>query len=409
MNIYVARQPIFDRKMNLYGYELLYRKNDKNFFQETDDNQATASLLANSVLVIDFDELIEGTRGFINFPQAFLTHQLPRLLPQQKIIVEILERVEPGRDVINACQSLKDDGYSLALDDFIFGRQGYEELIQLADLIKVEFSRAKIKDQLHLINQYKKEKVFLAEKVETMQDYQLALAMGYDLFQGYFFSKPVLVNAKEIGFQETSLIRVLKELHRPEPDLDQIAKIIQLDLGLAYKLLRAANTVQYGAKYPIKSIRQALTRLGAKETMQWIHVMLLKGVQKLDNAELVKLSLIRGKMLSLIANETGNNANESDYFITGIFSSLDRILDHSMDKIVGSLPLDQEVKNALLGDRNELRICLDAVFAFEQAQWERVNTFIDEHKLTNDRFMALYLKAIKWQRVLSDQDDHTHQ
>lgn len=137
--------------------------------------------------------------------------------------------------------------------------------------------------------------------------------------------------------------------------------------------------------------------------------MLLKGVQKLDNAELVKLSLIRGKMLSLIANETGNNANESDYFITGIFSSLDRILDHSMDKIVGSLPLDQEVKNALLGDSNELRICLDAVFAFEQAQWERVNTFIDEHKLTNDRFMALYLKAIKWQRALSDQDDHTHQ
>lgn len=405
MDIYVARQPIFDREMRLFGYELLYRESDTNAFRgTTSDKHATASLLANSVLVIGFDELIEGTKGFINFPEDFLVQQLPRLLPKQKIIVEILERVTPSREVINACRLLKKDGYTLALDDFIFGRKDYEELIELADMIKVEFSRTRIKDQMRFIQKYRGQKILLAEKLETMLDYRFALAMGYDLFQGYFFSKPLMINAKEIGYQQTNLIRILRELHEPEPDLIQIRKLIQEDLGLTYKLLRVANTLRYGSKYRINSVGQALSRIGTKDMIQWVHIMLLKGAQEVENAELVKRSLVRGKMLELMAIKLGLENQSSNYFITGIFSSLDQILNQPMQEILTTLPLDQVVSDALLGIKNELMLCLDAVVKFEQAQWDLALPFIESHKLTNEDFMSLYLKAIKWQRALSEEE-----
>jgi EAL and modified HD-GYP domain-containing signal transduction protein len=410
MDIYVARQPIFDRKMRLFGYELLYRESDTNAFHgTTNDRHATASLLANSVLVIGFDELIEGTKGFINFPEDFLVQQLPRLLPKQKIIVEILERVTPSREVINACRVLKKDGYTLALDDFIFGRKDYEELIELADMIKVEFSRTRIKDQMRFIQKYRGQKILLAEKLETMLDYRFALAMGYDLFQGYFFSKPLMINAKEIGYQQANLIRILRELREPEPDLFQISKLIQEDLGLTYKLLRVANTIRYGAKYRIKSVGQALIRIGTKDMIKWTHIMLLTGAQEVENAELVKRSLIRGKMLELIAIKLGFTNQSSDYFITGIFSSLDQILSQPMQEILTKLPLDQKVFEALLGVKNDLKICLDSVVEFEQAQWDLALSFIESHKLTNEDFMSLYLKAIKWQHALSEEEAKTSQ
>ncbi|MET1249676.1 HDOD domain-containing protein [Sporolactobacillus sp. STCC-11] len=408
MDIYVARQPIFDREMRLFGYELLYRESGTNAFHgTTNDGHATASLLANSVLVIGFDELIEGTKGFVNFPEDFLVQQLPRLLPKQKIIVEILERVTPSREVINACRLLKQDGYTLALDDFIFGRKDYEELIELADMIKVEFSRTRIKDQMRFIQKYRGQKILLAEKLETMLDYRFALAMGYDLFQGYFFSKPLMINAKEIGYQQANLIRILKELREPEPDLIRISTLVQEDLGLTYKLLRVANTIRYGAKYRIKSVGQALIRIGTEDMIKWTHIMLLTGAQEVENAELVKRSLIRGKMLELIAIKLGLINQSSDYFITGIFSSLDQILSQPMQEILTKLPLDQEVFEALLGNENDLRICLDSVVKFEQAQWDVTLPFIKSHKLTTEDFMSLYLKAIKWQHTLSEEEAKT--
>ncbi|MCO7125723.1 HDOD domain-containing protein [Sporolactobacillus shoreicorticis] len=404
MDIYVARQPILDRKMKLFGYELLYRKNNTNAFSGSSDRHATASLLANSVLVIGFDELIEGTHGFINFPEDFLIQQLPRLLPKKKIIVEILERVRPSHEVIEACRSLKRDGYILALDDFIFGRKGYEELINLADMIKVEFSRANIKDQIRLIQKYHGKKTFLAEKVETMLDYRFALAMGYDLFQGYFFSRPLMVNAKEIGYQQTVLIRILNELRQPDPDLDRIVKLIHADVGLTYKLLHAANTIQYGSKYPIHSVRQALARIGAKEMAQWIQIMMIKGFEHVENAELIKRSLIRGKMLERIAVMTKKEHDAADYFITGIFSSLDQILNQPMQAILTKLPLNPLIRDALLGVPNELKNSLAAVINFEQANWDKVRLFIEKNALTSKQFMSFYLSAIKWEHSLNEFD-----
>lgn len=401
MDVYVARQPVFDRELKLYGYELLYRQSGNNFFEGVDDQAATATVLANSVLVAHFNELIDSKRGFINFPEGFLTAGLPHLLPRQKIVIEILERVQATDAVIKACRQLKKDGYIIALDDFNMNRgRQYRALIDLADIIKIEFSKVRLLDQLKLIRGRQGKTIFLAEKVETEKEFQLALKMGYQLFQGYFFSKPAMINAKDIGTLDISLIRIIKELDREEPDMQGIARLIEKDLGLSYKILRLANTVNFGTQFPVRSIQQALVRVGTQHLIQWMHLFLLNGVRTVENNELVKASMIRGKMMALLCAEIGRDAQESDYFIAGIFSSIDRILNDSMSHIIDGLPLDDEVKNALLGSPNEIRRVLDSVLAFEEARWETLAGFVAENNIQSQKYMSLYLRALRWHKTI---------
>jgi c-di-GMP-related signal transduction protein len=403
MDIYVARQPIFNQHMKLYGYELLYRKSHNNFYEGMDDSKSTASLLSSTFLVIGFNELIDGTKGFINFSQDLLLEEVPLLLPKDKVVVEILERVEITDVVVQACKKLKALGYLLALDDFILDQNSgneLNELLQLADIIKVEFPNWPIEDQQKLIKKYRKKITFLAERVETREEYQKAIQLGYSLFQGYFFSKPVIINAREIRSLDINLIRIMKELQNDEPDFDFIAGIIEKDLGLSYKLLRMANSIYFGMTNHIQSVQQALVRLGKSELLQWIHLMLLKDVQNTETEELVKTSLIRAKILALLAVEMGRKSCEPDGFLTGLFSSIDIILNDEMGKIVSKLPLVENVKEALLGGDSELRRCLNSILAFERGDWNEEEFEEDNAGVSRETYMKLYMEALKWQQSL---------
>lgn len=400
MDVYIARQPIFDRRMNLFGYELLYRRSQNNFFEGTDDNVATAALLDTSFLVIGFNELTGGTKGFINFSGELLQKGVPLLLPAEKVVVEILERVEPTPEIVEACRRLKAKGCVLALDDFILedAEKGWAPLLALADIVKVEFPYYSEDMQAALIKKYGKKVTFLAEKVETAEQHKRALEMGYQLFQGYFFSKPVLLNAKDIGTLDTNLISILRLLQEESPDLQAVAGIIESDLGLSYKLLKMANSVYYGARYKVTSIRQALMFLGTEELSQWVQLMLVSGVRKPENDELLKNSIVRGRMLSLMAERLGGRAKKSKCFMVGIFSALDDILGQNMNDIVQGLPLDEECKDALLGGDNEIRRCLNAVLALERADWAALNRFTQEQDITQEELMRLFLQALRWQQ-----------
>ena len=350
-NIYVARQPIFDRHLNVYGYELLYRKSQNNYFEGTDDDQATAALLDNSFF-FGLNELTDGTRGFINFSKKLLLDDTPFLLPPQNVVIEIIERVDITESVIEKCKTLKSMGYMIALDDFILSEniEKYEALLDYIDIIKVENFQNSLQYQT-FFKKHKYKITFLAEKVETFEDFKNASTLGYKLFQGFFFSKPIMFKAKEIGSLNINLVMILEELYKPQPNHKNIVSIFERDLGLSYKLLRIVNSAYYGVRYEIKSIQQALSYVGTKELVRWVHLMLIKGVQNIDNQELVKTSLIRGKILSLLAKNSKKQKKEGDYFIAGIFASIDVLLHESMQNILNRLPLKNEVKNALLGQQ----------------------------------------------------------
>ncbi|WP_069998609.1 EAL and HDOD domain-containing protein [Cellulosilyticum sp. I15G10I2] len=395
MDVYVARQPIFDRRMNVYGYELLYRRSMNNFYEGADGSQATAETINNAFFVMHFDELTSGTRAFINFSEELLEMEIPCLLPKEIIVIEILENIKITEKIINLCRKFKSQGYMLALDDFVFSEE-YIPLIEMADIIKVEFSVVNQLEQHRLINKYKDKVKFLAEKIETRAEYEIARKMGYDYFQGYFFSKPVIIKGKEIVSLNINLIRIIKQLNQNEPDYQKITEIIERDLGLSYKLLRVANSVLLGSMHKVYSIKQALVRLGTIEIMKWIYLMMLKEIQTVENKELIRTSLVRGKLMEYLAFELDMKHRHLEFFMTGVFSSVDVLVNQDMEEIVKALPLTTEVAEALVGDRNKLREILDGVIDYEMFNWSETEGEESFLGITRERFMRAYLEALKW-------------
>lgn len=400
MDVFVARQPIFRRNRQLYGYELLYRKSENNYFEGGDDTLTTAELISNSFLVFGFSELTDGTCGFINFPAELLLRDIPLALPKEHVVLELLERTEITDELLAALEQYKAKGYVLALDDFALDMDDEYavRLLELADIVKIEFPNVPLQKQQALLNKYKFKITFLAERIETSEEFDLAVKMGYDLFQGYFFSKPLMVNAKEVESFRSNAAQIIQELGHAEPDIGHISCIFTQDPGLSYKLLKLVNSAYYGIRRPIESIRQAIMLIGTDELLLWLHLIFLKSLQTKDNRELIKQSIVRAKMLSLLMPSCPSHS--SDCFFVGIFSSLDAILNKDMESALEGLPLSDLVRDTLLGQETQITPFLSLVLALEQAQWDKLSSLLTLTGITKMNCMASYVEALRWQQAL---------
>lgn len=394
MDVYVARQPIFDKRMTVLGYELLYRRSMNNFYEGTSDSQATAEVINNAFLSMHFNELTSGTKAFINFSHDMLIKGIPLLLPRESIVVEIVERTKVNDELIEACKELRSKRYILALDDFK-APQASEELIEQAHIIKVEFSKVDYSFQREFIKKYKGKVKFLAERVETREEFQLAMDMGYDYFQGYFFSKPVVIKGKDIESINVNIIRILEMLSVEEPDYHEMTQIIETDIGLTYKLLKLVNSVFFGTRNVIHSIKHALVHLGITEIKKWVYVLMLKEVQVIENKELINMCLIRAKIMELLSIDI-DEEKKSDYFLVGMFSSIDILMNRSMQDIMCELPLSNEAKGALLGENNEIRKLLDIVVDYEKLIWNEEKIKEISPNITLNIYSKRHMEALKW-------------
>ncbi len=396
MDVFIARQPIFDRSLQVYGYELLHRTNSDNFYTGRDDNQATGELLYNSFLVLGLQDLTEGKKAFINFSKDLISSGVPGLLPPGEVVIEVLERDKVTVETLVSCLQLRDEGYTIALDDFVLNDDNLP-LIAVADIIKVEYPTVSYEDQIGMIQKYGSKIKFLAEKIETREDYYKAVQMGYDYFQGYFFSKPALIASKEIRSIPANLCLIMEELFRAEPSFHKLSKIIESDLGLSYKILKLANSVHYSSRNEIKSLTQALSFIGIEELKKWSSIMLLKKIGSVENAELIKVSIIRGKIMEMLAQTLQFREDSSWFYITGMFSYINVLMNQKMSQLVAGLPLPDEVKAALRGEDNIFRNMLDCVSSYdmnEDGGLERCDASL--RRLGGQQFMRLYQEAIHW-------------
>ena len=403
MDVFVARQPVFDSQRRLYGYELLYRKGKNNFYEGENDNTSTVELISNSFLVMGFNELTENTRGFINFPEDLLLNDVAKLLPRHRVVIEILERVCISKEVLLACKQLKMLGYTLALDDYVIKPldELTSELIELVDIIKVLFPLKAGDQELKFLRKYRGKIKFLAERVETQEQFEQAKKLGFTLFQGYFFSKPVVINARDIDIFKASTSMALEELSHEEPDLRTIAEIFEHDTGLSYKLLKLANSAFFSCGKPIKSIAQALVQIGIKELTGWIYLLFLRSIQTTENKELIKNSIIRGRFISLMcARNTWENLEGMGVFV-GIFSNLDVIVNQSMESILDNLPLVPVVKDTLLNRDTIFTPYLRMAIALEDGDWDGLTPLLQDTGIETEDCMRLYLDAISWQQQLA--------
>ena len=397
-SVFVARQPILDVHGRVGAYELLFRERDMTHAGDhIDGDAATASVIATSMLVVGLDELTDGKPAYINFTRNLLLGGVPSMLPANRVTVEVLESVVPDADVIAACRQLKQDGYVIALDDFVFAEQ-YRPLIGLADIIKVDFQQTRtLEERRAVIQQCDSDTVrFLAEKVETHEDFRQARELGYTLFQGFFFRTPDVVQRHDVPASKLQCMRLIKEIHRPDAEIDNLEQIICHDVALSYKLLRFINSAYFGLQVRIESIRHALTLLGMRDVQKWASIVVLSTIGEDKPQELLISSLVRARFCEQLATHLGMAARQSDLFLLGLFSCIDAFMDQPMDELVAELPLGDDVRAALLGAPNRFRDVLELVRMYETGQWESTAQRAATLELDDALLPDLFLPAVKW-------------
>ncbi len=399
MEVFVARQAIFDRRLKVYGYELLFRPRQDATCSGTADSAASLQVITNSFFSIGMERLLAGTRAFINFPQDLLTDERIFSLPTDKTVIEILETVKPEPAVVDACRALREKGYVLALDDFSH-LKGWDRLANLVSIIKVDFRATTEAEQRALVERYAGRGIcMLAEKVETQEEFERACKLGYHYFQGYFFARPVIVSRREIPGSKLGYLRILKEIHQPELELIALEALIQREVSLASKLLRYINSSIFGWINPVHSIRQALALLGEQEIRNWVSLTALPTLASDKPDELIRIALLRARFSELLAPWAGIGHRKADLFLIGLFSLLDAMLSRPLAEILDEMRLGGDIAGALLGTA-PLETPLAGVYAmvrqYEIAGWTGLADIAARLRVPTEIIVDLYLEAVSW-------------
>ena len=399
MEVFVARQAIFDRRLKVYGYELLFRPCRDCDTAGAADCSASLQVITNSFFSIGMERLLAGTRAFINFPEELLSDERVFSLPPSQTVIEILETVRPDPPVVEACRALREKGFVLALDDFSH-LKGWDRLANLVSIIKVDFRATTEAEQQALVERYAGRGIcMLAEKVETQEEFARACRMGYHYFQGYFFARPVIVSRREIPGSKLAYLKILQEIHRPELELSVLEKLIQREVSLASKLLRYINSSIFGWINPVHSIRQALALLGEQEIRNWVSLATLPTLASDRPDELIRTALLRARFSELIAPWAGIGHRKSDLFLIGLFSALDAMLGRPVAEILGEMRLGGDIAEALLGTAppgQPLAGVYALVRQYETGDWDELPQTAARLRVPTELIADLYLEAACW-------------
>lgn len=408
MYFYAARQPILDRDKELVGYELLFRDGVDNVFPNIDGDEATSRLIEGSQFNFGLEDLTDDKPAYINFTLDTLQKGYPTLLGKDQIVVEILETIQPGKRLLAIVKDLKEKGYTLALDDYIH-QPVWRHFYPYIDIIKIDFLSCELDQIKQIIEEIKPfpQIKLLAEKVETHEKYQLALDLGFSYFQGFFFSKPEMVQSKSLPPSQIALAELLYETSSMDINLKKITDVFERDVTLSYKLLRYSNSAAFKRRAEISTIKQALIVLGVQEIKKFLSLLFAAQVAANKPAELIRLSLTRARFTELLAIEHNKVKDTGMAFLTGMMSLMDAILDESMQSVMKKLPLSNDIKDALVENKGLLAQYLELVKLYEQADWQSANTVIDELALAADKIPDSYHEALTWantqMKVLGDE------
>lgn len=396
MDIFIARQPIFDRYHKVFAYELLYRKNDSNAFDgSVASDVATSILLMNSYLSFGIQHLVGTKKAFINFDKQLILNDIPLLLNTEHVVIELLEDIIPDQKFINKIQTLKNNNYTLALDDYIES-YAYPEVTELCDIIKVEFMGASRESIKKICSQLKsKGKQLLAEKVENRDEFEWAKSIGFDYFQGYFFSKPTMVKSKGIQDSSAQYMRLMSEMHVDEPDYKKIAQIIESDIALTYKLLKLVNS-KFIQNKKINTIQHALSILGIKTSREWLSLAMIQSLSSVETNQLVITSMVRAHLLELIAKNSALEKQAQEMSLIGLLSVLDVLLEKNMEDLLVELPMSDDIKNTLLGYDTPYSCAYKLCLTYERGQFDRLESCSSLMGYDLTQLTTHYVQAVKW-------------
>ena len=405
VQVFIARQPILGLNRRVYGYELLYRSSTKNVFDGTDGARATTEVIANGLMTIGLAKLVGNGFAFINFSKDLLLGEVPLMLPARSVIVEILETVVMDDAVVNRCRDLKKLGFQLALDD-VSATDQVRPLAGLADIVKVDFRQTDASQQKRIAADFGRTQTRLvAEKVETLEEFERARALGYSYFQGYYFERPAVLSANRVSSQRSTYIRVLQELAQKDLNYGQLERLFKQDPAMTYRLLRYLNSALFCWSSPIQSVRHALSLLGEDEMRRWLGLLGLSSLAEGKPSALIVTAVIRGRFCELLSSRTRLNSRSSELFLMGLLSLFDAVLECPMSEVVTGLSLSTDVSEALMGrgdDSSRLGRVFNLALAWERADWDNVIDLSASLDIETTEVADSYAESVSWSDRMCD-------
>lgn len=404
----VGRQPILNGHKETVAYELLYRA----FPEDTlavfkDGNSATSRVFANTIFEMGLDAVVGPHLAFINFTRDFIVREdLSQILTgirsdtfdPRRVVLEVLEDVALDQELFLSLRRIKDRNFLIALDDVVsFGQIASIIDKKLVDLVKVDLlavNRAELSGLVEAVKQ--RGILLLAEKVETPQDFMLCSSLGFDFFQGYFFCKPETIRkgASKLDVSRMGLMRSLSAAMEEQASFQGLDPVISQDVGLSYKLLRLVNSGYYSLSNPVRSIQQAIGLIGLQQLRSWMMLLLMATVDDKPH-ELTVAALQRARMCEMAARALGIRQVES-YFLLGLLSVLDAMMDTPMHKVIETLSLAPEINLALTRREGSLGQVLKAVIATESGDWNPVMQL----GIRPEVWRGIYFEAVKSSAVV---------
>ena len=400
MDFYIARQPIFNIKEKLFAYELLYRGTEECSLSNVSGERATTSLLTSTFLTEGVETVSNSKPCFVNFTEDLLLRNIPASFSPTRLIIEVLEDVEPSKKVIEACQNLSRAGYKIALDDFIY-HEKFEPLIRIADIIKIDFRLTPVDTIRKTLQRLSKHDVkLLAEKVESRYEFVKAAEFGFTYFQGYFFCKPERILIKELAVSKITHYNLLAEVTGENTTVERLHDIISTDVAISYKLLRFINSAYFYRLQKVKTVQQAIAFLGENQLKRFLTLVIVSELSVDKPGELVQLCLVRAKFCELLARQGRFKNVAMELFLLGLFSLIDSMLDTDIGVLMDKLPVAEEIKQALSTQSGEYMPFLEAAVAYERGQIVKFNSALLLTGVARGQVPDIYLRSLQYANAL---------
>lgn len=404
--IFIGRQPILDRNNHVFGFELLFRSGDvcdANIFNVA---EASMDVIMKTLSEFGLKETVgKSQQAFFNVNAEILMSEMIELVPKEQVVIELLETIKIDNAVVNRCRELKKMGFRLALDDFVY-KPAYEPLFESVDIIKVDLMALSPESIEEMITPLKRWPLtLLAEKVEDAYQFDRTQALGFELFQGYYFARPAIISGKRVDPSTVSVMKLMDQVLR-DANLSEIEKTFHESPSLSYNLLRLVNSVALGMRVKIESIRHAIVLLGREKLNRWAQVLLFThGDTQVQQNPLLQTAAMRGRLMELLVEKGalgGGKHNSELAFMTGILSLIDALLVRPMDEIVGELSLSNKICEALLKRSGELGQLLLLVEKLEQSDYKSVERLVPLCQLDLSKLFSAEQAAAVWTKTLID-------
>jgi EAL and modified HD-GYP domain-containing signal transduction protein len=403
---FLGRQPILDRYQHIVGYEFLFRSSDISYADIDDYPKASARVILNALTEFGIGEILGNHRGFFNVDIEMLMSDHIELLPREHVVIELLETIEVTESVISRCHDLKKKGFVLALDDNIYSSASIP-LYEIIDIVKVDILQIPLQELAGMVEILRSWPVtILAEKVETVEQFSLCKEIGFDLYQGYYFARPSVVQQKRLDSSRVTLMNLMNQI-MSEADIKAVEQCFRQNPNLTYNLLRLVNSVAFGLREKIRSLRHALMVLGEKQLLRWITLALFTCNEHGKTASpMLEIAVVRGRLMELLIQSLWNDSGEEEYperaFITGILSLADVLFETSMEEILDHLNLTEDIRGALISREGPLGDLLKMLEKLEGNEFGAVSKDLEKFGITAEQLLTAQMSSIGWANSLRE-------